>query len=96
MLETIQQLETTLAEQIKTAKQEAATMIQVARTEAADGRVALEERLRAEEQQLIAEAEAKATKESDALISGVTNSTRTPDKAEITQLAKQLITPLIS
>lgn len=96
MLDTIKQLETELADQIARAKHDAATAVQAARTEAADGRAALEERLRAEEQALITAAEAKATAEADAITNAAKKTAPTVATERSQALAKQLLAPFIS
>ena len=96
MLDTIQQLETELAEKIATAKHDAAVAIQAARAAAADERTALENRLRSEEQHAIAAAEARAQAEAEALVAAATAQQPTVDHARATTLAKEILAPFIS
>lgn len=96
MLETIKKLEVELAEKVATAKHDAATVIQTARTEAADSRSALEERLRAEEKQALEEAEVRAKNEAVTIVASAEASVKLPPPAIVTQIATKHIASLIS
>ncbi len=96
MLETIQKLEGELAEKVATAKHEAAVAIQTARTQAADSRTRLEERLRAEEKQAQSAAEERATKEAATIIATTEAAVQVPPAAKVKDIATKHLTSLIS